>query len=72
MTERNPGAEHEQARDLGRFSGLAGDSEFQGGTPEERRVTERLGRGDEEQLLALGGELFHPLAEARLDPARQR
>ena len=40
--------------------------------PQERRITDWFGRGDQQQSLAVRGEELDSLPEAQLDPTRQR
>ena len=72
VAKGNPGAEREQARGFRRPHRLRAEIEALGRPPQQRRIADRLGRGDEQQPLALGGQTFDPLPEALLDPARQR
>ena len=72
VKERHAPARRQQLR-LHRRRGRAGsDAEPLARAPQQRRVAERVGGGDQHQQARVGGKRFQALAEARLDPARER
>ena len=72
VAKGHPGAERRAGPPLPQAPPPRAEIEALGRPPQQRRIADRLGRGDEQQPLALGGQAFHPLPEALLDPARQR
>ena len=55
-----------------RSSRVGGNAESRSGAPEQQRIAERLGGGNEEQLLGLRGQPADSAEEARFDTARER
>jgi hypothetical protein len=62
----------QQARVLGGCGGRDGDAQALRGAPQQERVTERLGRRDEQQSAGLAGKLLDSPVEQVLDGTRAR
>jgi hypothetical protein len=62
----------DEACDLGRHDRACGDAEALGRPPEQRHVTNRFGRRDQQQLLGLQRKRLHASQKALLDATRQR
>jgi hypothetical protein len=65
-------AEADQAISLGWSQLLDGDAKLGCRPDEQHRLTRRIGRRHEQQLLRRRGQLIHAALEARLDLTRQR
>ena len=72
MAEPHARADLEQAGSRRRVERRPIDLELLRRAPHQRRVTERLGRRDQEQAPGIARQLVEPPQEALLDPARQR
>src|SRR5580765_1285080 len=72
MTKRHLPVQRQQAFRLHCPRRCLPDSELVRGTPEKRRITDRLSGGQQEQLTRVAWEPLEPSAEALLDPSRQR
>ena len=67
-----PGAETDQVRVFRRPRRPRSEAKLIGHSPQQRRIADRLGRGHQEQPLAVGGETLDSLPEALFDTAWQR
>src|SRR6266542_2608685 len=72
MTERHLSVQPQQALRLHGCSRCLRDSKLVRGAPQKRRVTDRLGGGQEEKPTRVAWEPREPPAEALLDPRGQR
>src|SRR5215218_429686 len=72
MTERHVSVQPQQALRLHGCSRCLRDSKLVRGAPQKRRVTDRLGGGQEEKPTRVAWEPREPPAEALLDPRGQR
>ena len=70
MTKPHPRSDLEQLRCLSRFRRRRSDSEHLGGTPKNRGVPDRVGRGHEHQALRRRGQGADTRQVMVLDPAR--
>lgn len=71
MTEAEARSELDQVRLHGRSRSIRVDPEPLRRSPDERRVTQRVSRGDDQQALRLGRQRLEPAQEALLDAARE-
>ncbi|MGO9902420.1 MAG: hypothetical protein ACLP0J_22645 [Solirubrobacteraceae bacterium] len=60
MTEPHPGTQLDQPGSFSRDEGIAADPEIVGRSEQQGHIADGLGRGDEQQLLAFGGERRDP------------
>jgi hypothetical protein len=72
VEERDAAVESEQSGGLGRRRRLGTNPQLRASAPQQRRVADRLSGRREHKPPRVGRELLEALAEARLDPARQR
>jgi hypothetical protein len=72
MVECDAAGDSDQLGLLGANGGVGGEAECRAGAPEKRQITQRLGRGEQEQSLRVIRKLLDAQPEARLDPALER
>lgn len=71
MSKADPLADRQQSGGLCRPNGVGCDPEPLGSTPQQRRLADRLGRGDEQQPLGVRWEFLNSPPETVLNTARQ-
>ena len=71
MTESHPAADLDQAGGSRSICGTGRDAEFSGGAPQQDRLSERLGGGEQQQHPGVARQRRQPPREALLDTARQ-
>jgi hypothetical protein len=72
MTETHSGSELDQPCRLGRGAGLGSDPEPPGRAPQQGRVADRFGRGDQDESLAVDRKRLELSPKALLDAAGER
>jgi hypothetical protein len=72
MPKQHPGADLQQGGLGRRARGLSRDPQSPGGTPQQHRVADRIGRRQLQQPPGVGWQDLEPPPEAGLDPPRQR